>query len=280
VRNPASSCGIVGLKPTYGRISLRGVVPLAWSLDTLGPMTRTVAENAVLLNLIADPPAPETAPEDFARHLQGGVAGVRIGVIRHFYTRDASADAAVVEGVEGALDTLASLGAEVVEVETRPLDEFADCNRVLLTSEAYALHERWLQTRPEDYAALTRNRLLVGAFFRAVDYIQAARLRRELTASLDAALAGVDVLVTASSLEPPCRIDDPLEVERTYPRHARTPFNVTGHPVLAMPCGFTSAGLPLAFQIAGRALDEATIYRVAHAYEQATPWKDRHPLPD
>ena len=282
VRNPASACAIVGMKPTYGRVSRRGVVPLAYSLDTLGPMTRTVKENAAALDIIAghdtqDPASSRVDVPDFSADLERGVQGLKLGVIRHFYTRDLEADPRVSSALEAAVECLASLGAIVQEIETRPLATFADCNRIVLESEAYAIHQEWLKTRPGDYAELTRRRLLVGAFYRAVDYVQATRTRRMLTAELNAAMTGVDVLITTSSMDPPCRIDDAEAVARTYPRQARTPFNVTGQPALVMPCGFTEDGLPLSLQIAGKAFDEATVYRVAHAYEQATPWKDRHP---
>ena len=282
VRNPASNCGIVGMKPTYGRVSRVGVVPLAYSLDTVGPMTRTVRENAHLLNIIAahdpcDPASAEVVSEDFTAGLDRGVDGTTIGVIRHFHTRDLEADPGVSQSLEDALEVLASLGAEVREIETHPLREFADCNRIILESEAYAIHEHWLKTRPMDYAALTRERLLVGAFHRAVDYVQATRMRRKLTADVEQAMDGLDAIVVVSSLDPPCRIDDPDAIAKSYARQARTPFNVTGQPAIAIPCGFTDTGLPLSIQIAGRPFDEAAVYRIAQAYEQATDWKDRHP---
>src|SRR5690606_5430992 len=131
--------------------------------------------------------------------------------------------------------------------------------------------------RPEDYGALTRERLLAGAFYRAVDYVQALRRRAILTQRFNATLHDVDVVITASSMEPSCRIDDAAEVARTYPRQARAAINVTGNPALALPTGFSSEGLPLSMQIIGRPFDEATVYRVAHAYEQATDWHRRRP---
>ena len=282
VRNPASNCAVVGMKPTYGRVSRQGAVPLAYSLDSIGPMTRSVAENARLLNIIAahDPADPASARQecpDFAGQIDAGVKGVKLGVIRHFHTRDLDADPAVTQALETALDVLESLGARIREVHTQPLGAFADCNRIILESEAYAVHEHWLKTRPQDYAALTRERLLVGAFHHAVDYVQATRMRRKLATDLEQAMCEVDAIVTVSSMDPPCLIDDQQAIARSYPRQARTPFNVTGQPAIAIPCGFTESGLPLSMQIAGRAFDEVTVYRVAYAYEQATPWKDRHP---
>ena len=197
--------------------------------------------------------------------------------IYHNHTRDLVADPEMAAAIETALGVLEGLGAELREVETQPLRAWAACNRTILLSEAFAVHESWLKERPEDYGALTRERLLPGAFVPAVDYVQAVRGRRRLKAEFDALMADLDVVVTASSMDPACEIDDAEAIARSYPRQARPPFNVTGNPALVLPIGFSSDGLPLSMQIVGKPFDEATVYRVADAYEQATPWKDRHP---
>ena len=282
VRNPASACGIVGMKPTYGLISRRGVFPLSFSLDTVGLLTRTVSENAAALNLVAgfdaaDPTSANRPPPDFTTALGRDITGLRVGVIKHFHQRDEVADPQVSHTLDSVCDRLADLGADLVEVETRPLDEFIGCNRVIMLSEAYSIHERWLKTRPGDYSALTRRRLLEGAFLSASDYLRANRTRRHLTSAMGKLLNHADVLVCASSLDPPCLIDDANDVARTYPRHARAPFNVSGHPAIALPGGFTDTGLPVGFQIIGKHFDEQTVYRVAHAFEAVTPWSRRHP---
>lgn len=291
VRNPASMCGIVGMKATYGRVSRRGVIPLAFSLDHVGTMTRTVAENAALLEIIAghDPEDPASAPHAVPKYLAAaergsreGIKGMRIGVIRHFYRNDLVAHPDVDAGIEAALETLSGLGAEVEEVTTQPLGEFIDGNRIILLSEAYAVHREWMQTRPEDYAEMTRAKLLQGAFLSAVDYLQGVRNRPRFVAAINRLLDKVDVLVTASNMDPPFQIDDGDAAARCYPRQARAPFNLTGHPALALPVGFTeesdsNPALPLSMQIVGRHFAEETVYRVAAAYEQATPWKDQHP---
>ncbi|MGZ5093243.1 MAG: amidase [Burkholderiales bacterium] len=282
IRNPATMCGVVGMKGTYGLVSRRGVIPLAFSLDHVGPLTRTVRDNALMLDLIAgydalDPGSANTASGAYTAELGTGVKGLKIGVIRHFYTRDMEGDPEMVAGIEAALKVLSGLGAKVQEVETAPLGEYAACNRTLLSSEAYAIHEKWLQERPQDYASLTRERFMSGAFVRAADYINATRVRLKMANAFHALFNDVDVVVTASAMDPACRIDDAEALDRTYARQARAPFNVTGSPALSVPVGFTKAGLPLGMQIVGKPFSEALVYRVAHAYEQATQWVDQHP---
>ncbi|WP_372624128.1 amidase [Falsiroseomonas sp.] len=283
VRNPASQCGIVGLKPTYGLVSRRGVFPLAYTLDHVGPMTRDVASNALLLNAMAghDPADPGSAlrrPENYARHLRKGLKGLKIGYVRHFHETDDPATSEIAASLDAAAKLLAREGAVVKTVSLPPLGEFGAVNRVISLAEAASIHGRWLRERPDGYSDLTRKRLLPGLFLRAEEYVQAQRRRRELIAAVEDAFTGVDLLLTASSMDPACRIDDPEAIELTYPRQARTPFNVTGHPALTVMCGLSKAeGLPLALQLAGRFFDEATLYRAAAAYERAAPWKDRRP---
>ena len=232
VRNPASCCALVGMKATYGRVSRRGVIPLSFALDHVGPLTRDVRDNALMLNLLAghdalDPGSARAAVPDFTAGLEDGVEGLRVGVIRHFYTEDMVADPEMAEAIETG--------------------------------------------------ALTRERLAPGAFIRAVDYVQAVRTRKCLADEFRELMANFDVVVTASSMHAPGGIEDAEEMARTYSRQARPPFNVTGSPALVLPTGFTESGLPLSMQIVGKPFDEAMVYRVAHAYEQATPWKDRRP---
>jgi aspartyl-tRNA(Asn)/glutamyl-tRNA(Gln) amidotransferase subunit A len=283
VRNPATMCGVVGMKGTYGLVSRRGVLPLAFSLDHVGPLTRTVHENAQVLDAIAgydalDPGSANVAAGSYTSQIGRDVRGLRIGVIRHFYTRDMEADAEMAAGIDAAVKVLADLGADVREIETAPLAQYAACNRTIMTSEAFAVHEAWMQSRPQDYGSLTRERIMTGAFVRAADYVNATRVRAKLAAAFHAQFADIDVAVTASAMDPACRIDDPQAIEYTYGRQARAAFNVTGSPALSVPVGYSKAGLPLGMQIVGRPFGEATIYRVAHAYEQATGWVKRHPV--
>ena len=282
VRNPASMCGVVCMKATYGVVSRRGVIPLSYSLDHVGLLTRTVRDNALMLDLIAghdplDPGSANRAAGGYTAALGHGVKGIKIGVIRHFYTQDMQADAEMAAGIEAAVQRLAELGAEIREIMIAPLAEYAACNRTILTGEAFAIHEKWMRERPQDYGALARERLMAGAFVRAADYVNATRLRRKMADAFHALFADIDVALTASSMDPACRIDDPQAIDHTYSRQARAPFNVTGNPALAVPIGFSKSGLPLSMQIVGSAYGEALVYRVADAYEQATDWTSQHP---
>src|SRR4051812_3341081 len=282
VRNPASCCGIVGMKPTYGLVSRRGVFPLSFTLDHIGPMTRTVEDNALMLEAIAghDPLDPGSAAVPNGHYRAGldrGAKGLRIGFVRHFHEIDMPAEPEVTAALEHVMRALQMLGADVRDIKLPSLIEFAAVNRVILQSEAWAIHGEWLRTRPGDYGKLARRRLMPGAFLGAGDYVTANKRRAEMIAAVNAALAEVDVLLCASSMDPACRIDQPAEVERTYPRQARTPFNVTGHPAIAMMAGLSSGGLPLSVQFVGRFFDEAMLYRVARAWEQASGMDKKHP---
>jgi aspartyl-tRNA(Asn)/glutamyl-tRNA(Gln) amidotransferase subunit A len=281
VRNPASCCGIVGLKPTYGLVSRRGVFPLSFTLDHVGPMTRTVADNALMLEVLAghDPgdPGSAAARGQYSKSLERDVRGLRVGFVQHFHEVDMPADPEVTAALEHVARTLQLEGMEVRDVRLPTLGEFGAVNRVILQSEAWAIHGPWLRDRPGDYGQLARRRLMAGAFFGAGDYVQAQRRRLEMIAAVEEALRDVDVLLCASSMDPACRIDSPADIERTYPRQARTPFNVTGHPALAMMAGVSVADLPLSVQFVGRNFAEATLFQVARAWERAAGTDRKHP---
>ena len=282
VRNPASCCGIVGLKPTYGLVSRRGVFPLSFTLDHVGPMTRTVTDNALMLEVLAghDPADPGSAAAPRGHYAQGldrDLRGLRVGFVQHFHEVDMPADPEVTAALEHVARTLQLEGAEVRDINLPTLGEFAAVNRVILQSEAWAIHSAWLRGRPGDYGQLGRRRLMAGAFFGAGDYVHAQRRRLEMIAAVEEALRDVDVLLCASSMDPACRIDIPADVERTYPRQARTPFNVTGHPALAMMAGVSKAGLPLSVQFVGRNFAEATLFQVARGWERAAGTDRKHP---
>ncbi len=274
VRNPATCCGIVGLKPTYGALSLSGVQPLTHSLDHVGPMTRSVEDNAILLQAMAGyDPSDATMPPrplpDCLKDLKAGLKGLKIGVIEHFYTKDSPADPEQVRGIEAAVDVLKKLGAEVRTVTVSPLSLWTDCNRTIHASEAYAIHERDMQERPEDFALLTRNRIMPGAFVTAAKYIKAQQLRAALAREMAEATRDLDAVVTLSSLLLPCQIDDTALVLKTYDQQCRLVFNVTGTPAISVPTGISRSGVPLAMQIAGHAFAEPMVFRIAHAYCEA-----------
>jgi aspartyl-tRNA(Asn)/glutamyl-tRNA(Gln) amidotransferase subunit A len=282
VRNPASSCGIVGLKPSYGLVSRRGVFPLSFTLDHVGPLTRSVADCALMLDAIAghdaaDPGSATTSARHFGRMLDRGVRDLRIGFVRHFHETDMPAHPETTAALEEAARVLQSAGAEVRTVTLPSLNEFAGVNRVILCSEAWSIHAPWLRSRPGDYGQLARRRLMPGAFMSAGDYVGAQRRRLQMIAAVEDALREVDVLMCASSMDPASRIEDAAETLRTYSRQARTPFNVTGHPAAAMMAGLAENGLPLSVQFVGRYFEDATVLRVAAAYERATEWGKRKP---
>ena len=279
VRNPATCCGVVGMKPTYGAVSRTGVFPLAFSLDHVGPITRGVEDNAILLEAMLgrdpeDPTSVSHPRSELRADLARGIDGLRIGVIEAFH---AEADPEIRAAMDEAIKVIESLGGRIEPIRLSALDTYVGCGRLILQAEAFAIHEHWLKTRPLDYGVRGRVRLLPGAFLSATDYIRAQQLRTMLVREFTQAIAHVDAVIAVSSLELPCEIDDEAKIDRTYDRQARTPFNVTGTPALSLPVGFSKSGLPIGMQVLGKAFDEAMIYRIAHAYEQATPWHLRRP---
>ena len=263
-------------------MSRAGVFPLAFSLDHVGILTRIVEDNAIMLQAIAghdaaDPTSAQRPPADFTGEINAGVKGLRIGVIEHFYSDDMIATPEQGAAIAVAAEVLRRLGAEVKPVRLSSLQRYTECGRTIHLAEAFAVHERDLQKRPQDYAEITRRKLLPGAFIPAVDYIKAQQLRTALCGEFAAAIHDLDAAITLSSLDMPCRIDDADTITRTYERQCRMPFNVTGTPAIAVPTGFTATGLPTAMQIAGRAFAEPMVYRVAQAYCEATGWCEQHP---
>jgi aspartyl-tRNA(Asn)/glutamyl-tRNA(Gln) amidotransferase subunit A len=279
VRNPASACGIVGLKPTYGRVSRRGVFPLAFTLDHVGPLARTVTDAALLLHAIEGHDAADPASAVFPplADIERGIAGLRIGFVRHFHDKDVPGDPQVIAALEDAADVMKAQGARIHDITLPALTEFAAVNRVILGAEAWSIHAKWLRERPGDYGQLARQRLMAGAFMSAGDYVNAQRRRAQMIEAVDTAFHDADILLCASSMDPASRIDDMAETLRTYPRQARTPFNVTGHPALAMMSGLSKDGLPLSVQFVGRTGADATVLRAARAYERASEWHMRRP---
>ncbi len=287
IRIPAALCGITGLKPTYGRVSRAGVLPLAWSMDHAGPMARTAADCALLLRAMAgyDPADPSTSVvpvADYPAALTGEVTGLRIGLLgKHFL---AAAAPEVREAVERAARLLERLGARVDEVHLETVTHVPAASFAIVASEALAYHARWLRERPGDYQADVRERLQAGAFVTGLHYVRGQQVRALVRREVDEALARRDLLlapttpVAATVLGQTETVvgDTAVDVRSALIRFTR-PFNLSGHPACSVPCGFTAGGLPIGMQLVGRAFDEATVLRAADAYQRATDWHRRRP---
>jgi aspartyl-tRNA(Asn)/glutamyl-tRNA(Gln) amidotransferase subunit A len=279
VREPAALCGCVGLKPTYGRVSSRGVIPLSLSLDHVGPLAATVEDAAIVLQSIAgydaaDITSADVPVSDYVSGLREGVRALRVGVPRAYFFDDL--DPEVASAMEHALSGIRSLGAEIKEVQLEvPTD------RTLQMAEAYAYHAENVAKNPELYQPETLRRIRSGQKVSATEYIQQRRDLDEARRSVRAVFADVDVLVMPTMPMPAPAIADlratpdalrPAELKLL--RNTR-PFNVWGLPTISVPCGFTQSGLPIGLQIAGPHWREDLVLRVAHAYEQATAWHKR-----
>jgi aspartyl-tRNA(Asn)/glutamyl-tRNA(Gln) amidotransferase subunit A len=289
IRGPAAFCGIVGLKPTYGRVSRRGVFPLSYTLDHCGPLTRTVEDCAIMMQALAsydplDPASADVAVPDYRAALMPKLDGLRIGIVRHFHEEDAVAgfgpesapSKTYTAAFEAACHTLESLGARLVDIRLSPLIDYLDTNRLIMVAEAYALHEKDFRERPQDFGHHMFARIALGAFLTAADYVEATRQRRELCLEFARALDGVDTVVSANATGPAPRIDA-IPTYSTFERASYTaPYNLTGAPALSVPIG-SEDGLPLAFQIAGKPFDEAGVMRVGYAFEQATEFHRQRP---
>ncbi len=290
IRLPAAACGIVGLKPTYGRVSRAGAMPLSWSNDHIGPMAGTVRDCALLLQVIAgldplDATSSRQAVPDYPAALERGIAGVRVGVPENFFFQGLDPD--MEGGVRRAVGALAELGARVAEVRLPDPRLMNDVCNIVTRCEGSSIHARLLRERPDEIQPAVRARLELGFQIRAYDYLQALRLRARLTrAFLREVFSEVDVLAAPVIPEPapPLRhaTDGPVhEIAARQGRFSRLtrPFNGLGLPALSVPCGVSGTGLPLAFQIVGRPFDEEVVLRVGHAYEQAAGWHLRRPGP-
>ena len=283
IRLPAAFCGTAGIKPTYGRISKRGVLPLSFTLDNAGPLAWTVEDCAILTGITAghdplDPASAEVPVPDYRAALDAGVKGLRIGLVRHWYEADRRASDEAIAAMDAAVDVLRGLGAEVREVALRPLAEYQACMRVTALVESFAIHADWLRSRPQDYGEVFRYRILPGALVSGTDYVQAQRLQRILAQGMLDALRDVDALVTSSTWgEAPVMAEMRAEANFAAPP-LTNPWNVAQIPALSLCNGFSRAGLPLSMQVAGQPFDEATVFRIGHAYERATPWRARRPV--
>jgi len=291
IRLPAACCGIVGLKPTYSRVSRAGVMPLSWSNDHVGPMARTVRDVALMLGVIAgrdplDATSSHRPVAEYTAGLDGGVAGLRVAVPENFFFQ--GLDAEMEAAARRAVRLLEELGARVKEIRVPDPVVMNDVCNIIARCESAAVHARLVRERPEEIQPVVRARLELGFRISAHDYLQALRLRSRLTRTfIREVFADVDVLVAPVIPQPAPPLAHATEgaVEELAERQGRfsrltRSFNGLGLPALAMPCGFSRAGLPLAVQIAGRPFDEATVLRAGFAYEQAAGWHERRPALD
>jgi aspartyl-tRNA(Asn)/glutamyl-tRNA(Gln) amidotransferase subunit A len=282
IRNPAAFCGLAGLKPTYGLVSRRGILPLAFSLDCPGPIAWTAEDCAILLQAMAcydpkDPTSILACIPNYQAALTPEVKGLRVGVIRHFYTRDTQANPAVCKTMDNVVKTMQELGCIVDDIELTPLFDWASCGTIIMTVEPYALHEPNLQSRFTDFGEIFRGRMVMGGLFTAADYIHAVQKRRELIEEFEQVMCDFDVLITASAPNEAPRFEACSKFSIFEKPLMTIPFNVTGSPAISVCCGYTNTGLPLGVQIAGRRFDEAKVLRLAHSYEKATSWHKYRP---
>lgn len=286
VRNPAALCGIVGMKPTYGLVSRYGVIPNSFTFDTCGPMAWTVEDSAIMLQVIAghdprDPTSSSRPIPNYRANLSDGIRGLRLGVIRHFWEDDLPANDEVRQSMEAALSVLEDLGAILEPVNLRPMQDYCDVKIIIGEAELYAIHEADLIRRSGDFCDDFLGRSLPAILIGAKDYVQAQRERQRMLAEMESVYQRYDALVTAGFYGPAPKLGSYQTVKFFWQNSSITiPYNVLGCPAISICNGYTESGLPLSMQIAGRPFDEATVFRVASAYELATPWWDRRPVLD
>ena len=292
IRLPAAACGVVGMKATYGRVSRAGAVARSWSLDHVGPLTRTVRDNARMLGVIAghDPDDSTTSDKpvpDYEALLEGGVAGLRIGLA---LPNDGPAplDAQIGAAIQAAADALGRLGAKVSTVTLPDFTALYRAAEVMVKCEAAAMHRPWMEKTPELYANQVRTLMEAGFFIPATQYIDALRLRAHfVTEFLSTAMDGVDAVLLPAIPFPLPTIEETDTETKGGPAVLKMvagftgltrPFNTLGIPALSVPCGFDSNGAPIGLQLVGRPFDEAMLYRIGHAYQGATDFHTRVPV--
>ena len=287
IRHPASSCGVVGLKGTFGRVSMFGIVPLSWSLDHAGPIARTVEDAALVMNAIAgydsrDTTSAAVPAPDFTDGIRDALTGLRIGVPQtYFFER---VDPEVRAAVQAAIEVLRDRGAHIVGVDFPTAPQAIVLFPFLSRPEAASFQGEYLRTRSEDYGDVRWN-VELGEMILATDYLRAQRLRTAMRLELDRLFETIDALVTPTARAVAYPIGRPFAEVDGQPIDPfnlsvglTAPFTLTGSPAISVPCGFNSEGLPIGLQIVARAWNEAMVLRIGAAYERATPWHDRHPV--
>jgi aspartyl-tRNA(Asn)/glutamyl-tRNA(Gln) amidotransferase subunit A len=279
VRLPAAATGTVGIIPTPGRLSLDGILPNCWSLDNPGPFAWTIADSATVLEVISDrTPWDRPGPVTFRRAVGKPAGGMRVGVVTDVGPGMPEPDNELAAAFEAGLDVLRSLGVELVETRlpVAPSTCFA-ATSIIGPVESAAIHERELRECPDDLGFALRDKLLAGSLVRAIDYIAAQRQRQIVADAIERFMKSFDALVTFGALHVSPRLGVEPEMTAFTMDTLLTPFSLSAHPALIQCTGYTDGGLPLHWQIVGNRGDEASIYRLAGAYEAATPWRDRRP---
>ena len=284
IRSPSWLCGCVGLKPTFGRVSRAGVIPFSESCDHVGPITRTVEDAAIMLQILAGADAADraTSPRalpDLRATLNRGIKGMRFGFVRHFSEQDVKVNDELRTSVDTALAVFKSLGAQVEDVCLRSLHDYYAIRVMLTESEQFSLHLKNLRRRPGDYGQHFLGRCLPACLFTAPNYLSAQRERRRVLAEMQPVYEKYDALITVGAGPAPALSDHKKigAADWWIKPGMGALASVSGAPALALPCGFSASGLPLGLQIIGRPWDEATLLRIGHAYESTTPWRQRRP---
>lgn len=282
IRIPSAVCGVVGLKPTYGRVSRHGAIPLAWSLDHVGPIAKTVEDTAIVLSAIAgqdseDPSSSSRPVPDYRKEMQDDIRGLRMGIPRQFFFDHV--DPEIEHAVNAAIRKLGVLGMKAVEINIPGLENCAAIEAHITLAEATSYHEQYLKKQAGDYGPGVRTNLEAGRFLLATDYVKSQRARAWLQQKFREVFERADVIVTPTLPAFPPVVGE-VWVQSGDMRESvidaflrfNIPYDLTGLPSISVPCGFSSVGLPIGLQIAGRAFEEPTILKVAHAYEQVTDW--------
>ena len=281
IRSPAGVNGLSGFKPSYGRLSRRGIFPLSWTQDHAGPLARTTEDCAFAMQVLAgydpkDPASVDAAVPDYLGPLNRPIKGMKVGWCTNWY--EGEADASVEKSLVDAVATLKDLGAEIVPVEMPPLADFHACGRIIILSEVYAIHRRWIAAAPEMYGEFFRLRTRLGAFISADQYLDALRWRRTLAAAMVEAMGDVDLVLTANQNGPAETFENSQQDYHFFGKSSLTmPANVSGQPALTIRGGFAENGLPLGIQLIGQSFADADLLRIGHQFEKVRP--DLHSWP-
>lgn len=280
IRQPAACCGVVGIKPTFGRVSKHGCLPLAWSMDHTGPLNRSVRDAGLTLNLLAgydprDPCSVDRSVSDFTAGLGRNIKGKRIAIVRTFFME--GGDPEVMAAIEAALPVLEGLGAVIEEIELPDIEDAFKAGTLTIVTEGATYHTDHLRERPEAFSPQCRADLELGHFYKATDYLHAQRMRRHLMNQVAEIMTPLDALIMPTSPITATPIEDNPADHPVYRVRNTIPFNFLGLPAISLPCGFSTNDMPIGLQIVGKAFDEAGILAIAHAYEQATDWSARRP---